>query len=53
MIIDARQIVTEDEANQDFYKAARIADEHGAALVFMDKQPKNKLTNLELEPVWS
>ncbi len=50
MMIDTKQIITVTEANQNFSRAARIADENGAALVFKNNRPKYKLTNLELEP---
>ena len=50
MIIDTKQIITVTEANQNFSKATRIADEKGAALVFKNNRPKYKLINLEVEP---
>jgi len=50
MMIDTAQIITVTEANQNFSRATRIADEKGAALVFKNNRPKYKLTNLELEP---
>ncbi len=50
MMIDTRQIITITEANQNFSRATRIADEHGEALVFKNNRPKYKLVNLEVEP---
>ncbi len=50
MIIDTKQIITVTEANQNFSRATRIADEYGDALVFKNNKPKYKLINLELEP---
>ena len=50
MMIDTKQIITVTEANQNFTRATRIADERGAALVFKNNRPKYKLTNLEIEP---
>ena len=50
MMIDTKQIITVTEANQNFSRATRIADERGAALVFKNNRPKYKLTNLEIEP---
>ena len=50
MMIDTTQIITVTEANQNFSRATRIADEKGAALVFKNNRPKYKLTNLEVEP---
>ena len=49
-MIDTRQIITVTEANQNFSRATRIADEKGAALVFKNNRPKYKLINLEVEP---
>ena len=50
MIIDTKQIITVTEANQNFSRATRIADETGMALVFKNNRPKYKLVNLEVEP---
>lgn len=50
MIIDTKQIITVTEANQNFSKATRIADENGSAIVFKNNRPKYKLVNLEVEP---
>ena len=49
-MIDTAQIITVAEANQNFSKATRIADEKGFAIVFENNRPKYKLTNLEVEP---
>ena len=48
--IDPKQIVTVTEANQDFNRAACIADEMGVAFIFENNRPKYKLINLEAEP---
>lgn len=50
MLIDTRQIITITEANQNFSKAIRIADEKGFALIFKNNRLKYKLVNLEVEP---
>ncbi|MBR1703868.1 MAG: type II toxin-antitoxin system Phd/YefM family antitoxin [Clostridia bacterium] len=50
MLIDTRQIITLTDANQNFSKATRIADDYGDAIVFKNNRPKYKLINLELEP---
>ena len=50
MVIDTRQMITVSEANQNFSRATRIADEHGEAIVLKNSYPKYKLVNLELEP---
>ena len=49
MMIDTKQIITVTEANQNFSKATRIADERGSAIVFKNNKPKYKLVNLEVE----
>jgi len=50
MMIDTKQIITITEANQNFSRATRIADEHGEAVVFKNNRPKYKLVNLEVTP---
>lgn len=50
MKLDTKQIITVTEANQNFSKATRIADEYGDAVVFKNNRPKYKLVNLEKEP---
>lgn len=50
MMIDTAQIMTVNEANQNFSRATRIADEKGSVLMFKNNRPQYKLTNLELEP---
>lgn len=50
MLIDTKKIISITEANQNFSKAVRIADEHGDAVVFKNNRPKYKLVNLENEP---
>ncbi len=50
MILDTRQIITVTDANKNFSRATRIADEHGEAIVFKNNRPKYKLVNLDLEP---
>lgn len=50
MQIDTDQIITISEANQNFSRAVRIADEFGETYVFKNNHLKYKLVNLELEP---
>ena len=50
MLIDTKQIITATEANQNFSKATRLADEYGDVVVFKNNKPKYKIINLELEP---
>ena len=44
------RIITFSEANQDFSRAARIADEYGEALFIKNNKLTYKLVNLDLEP---
>ncbi len=50
MIIDTSKIITVTEANQNFSRASRIADEHGDVVIFKNNRPKYKLVNLDIEP---
>ena len=50
MLIDTKQIITATEANQNFSKATRLADEYRDVVVFKNNKPKYKIINLELEP---
>ncbi len=50
MLIDTKQIIAATEANQNFSKATRLADEYGDVVVFKNNKPKYKIINLELEP---
>ena len=50
MVIDTSQIITLTEANQNFSRATRIADEHGEAIIYKNNRPKYKIINLDMEP---
>lgn len=50
MMIDTKKIISITEANQNFSKAVRIADEQGDAILFKNNRPRYKLVNLEKEP---
>ncbi|MBR6914879.1 MAG: type II toxin-antitoxin system Phd/YefM family antitoxin [Clostridia bacterium] len=50
MIIDTERIISVTEANRNFSRATRIADEHGEAIVFKNNRPAYKLVNLDIEP---
>ena len=50
MLVNTNQIITVTEANQNFAKAMRIADEEGVAIISENNKPKYKLVNLEAEP---
>lgn len=46
MLIDSNKIVTMTEANQNFSRAARIADKSGSAVIFKNNRPKYLLVNI-------
>lgn len=50
MKIDTNQILSITEANQNFSRATRIADERGEVLLFKNNRPKYKLISLDVEP---
>lgn len=50
MHIDTNQIVSISEANQNFSRVARLAENRGAVVIFKNNKPKYKLTDLEQEP---
>ena len=50
MTIDTERIISVTEANRNFSRATRIADEHGEAIVFKNNRPAYKLVNLDIEP---
>ncbi len=47
MKIDAKQIVSVSEANQNFSRVAKMAEKHGKIYIFKNNKPKYKLTYLE------
>ena len=50
MTIDTKTIVSVTEANQNFSRVARIADQHGEAIIFRNNRPKYRLVDLEGHP---
>ena len=50
MQIDSSTIVTATEANQNFSRVARIAEQKGRAVVFKNNRPKYLLIDLDVEP---
>ena len=50
MTINSETIVSMTEANQNFSRVARIADQHGEAIIFRNNRPKYRLVDLEQEP---
>ena len=51
MTIDTNQVLSITETNQNFSKAARIADKQGSVVVFKNNKPKYMLINLENKPL--
>ena len=50
MTINSETITSMTEANQNFSRVARIADQHGEAIIFRNNRPKYRLVDLEREP---
>ena len=51
MIINTKQILTMTEANQNFSKAVKIAENNGSALIFKNNKPKYMVIDLTNNPV--
>lgn len=47
MLIDTKQIVSMTEANQNFSKVVRQAEENGCVVIFKNNQPKFVLLDIE------
>ncbi len=50
MTIDTNAIVTATEANQNFSRVARLAEEKGHVVVFKNNRPKLLVIDLDTEP---
>ena len=50
MNIDTNSIVTATEANQNFSRVAKLADEKGRVVVFKNNRPKLLIIDLDTEP---
>ncbi|MBQ5950695.1 MAG: type II toxin-antitoxin system Phd/YefM family antitoxin [Lachnospiraceae bacterium] len=50
MTINTNTIISISEANQNFSKAARIAEKNGQAVIFKNNRPKYMLIDLESNP---
>jgi len=46
MLIDTRKIITITEANQNFSKAAKLAEKDGRVFIFKNNRPKYLLVDL-------
>ena len=47
MLIDSKQIVSMTEANQNFSRVVRLAEENGCIVIFKNNNPKFALVDLE------
>lgn len=47
MLIDSKQIVSMTEANQNFSKVVRLAEENGCVVIFKNNNPKFALVDLD------
>ena len=50
MTINTNQILSITEANQNFSRAARIADREGSVVIFKNNRPRYMLVNLQNNP---
>ena len=50
MTINSNAIVTATEANQNFSKVARMAEQRGRVVVFKNNRPKLLVIDLDTEP---
>ncbi len=50
MQIDTNAIVSSTEANQNFSKVARLAEQKGRVVVFKNNRPKLLVIDLDTEP---
>ena len=50
MLIDTGAIVTATEANQNFSRIARMAEQKGRVIVFKNNRPKLMVIDLDTEP---
>ncbi|MCR5336832.1 MAG: type II toxin-antitoxin system Phd/YefM family antitoxin [Synergistes sp.] len=50
MTIDTNAIVTATEANQNFSKVSRMAEQKGHVVVFKNNRPKLLVIDLDTEP---
>lgn len=49
MIINTNNIMSMTEANQNFSKVAKIADQKGSAIIFKNNKPKYMVVDLSQE----
>ena len=51
MTVNTKNLVSITEANQNFSRAAKIADKNGSAVIFKNNRPKYLLVDLADNPV--
>jgi antitoxin Phd len=51
MLIDTKQILTVMEANKNFSKATRLAEQNGSVVIFKNNRPRYMLVDLERNPL--
>lgn len=50
MTLDTREMISVTEANQNFSRATRIADQYGKAVILKANHPKYLLLDIETDP---
>ena len=50
MLVDTNAIVTATEANQNFSRVAKMAEQKGRVVVFKNNRPKLLVIDLDIEP---
>lgn len=50
MLINTNQILSVSEANQNFSKAAKLADKHGSVLLLKNNRPKYMVIDVQNNP---
>ena len=50
MLVETHAIVTATEANQNFSRVARLAEQRGRVVVFKNNRPKLLVIDLDTEP---
>lgn len=51
MLINTNQILSMTEANQNFSKVARVAEQNGSAVIFKNNKPKYMVVDLTTNPL--
>lgn len=51
MNIDTNSIISVTEANQNFTRAAKLAEKNGQAVIFKNNKPKYLLIDIDSSPV--